>query len=268
MDRIRPYHAWPLGMGVLIAALPGVTVAIVVIVVALLAVGAVIFVARRRHHSPDPPLQNEVLGEWFEPEAGSVEATAAAAEANGAAPSANGKDPAPAVAAAAGGVTAAGAASDASPSVAPSAMRAEAATEIAGDTDAPTAAYAPHAVDDTGNGASAAAPAVVGAVAATNGWPAASQGAPSEAEPGAADADGQPDEPFAGDEFDYGSLERALGFTERTGGALAIGIASVILVVLLGLWLVAATHHGAGTPVHIVHTPIPGPPGPQGSPAP
>jgi hypothetical protein len=258
-------------MGVLIAALPGVTVAIVVIVVALLAVGAVVFVAARRHSAPDPPLQNEVLGEWFEPDT-------AGAEANGSAALSNVGDPAPAVAAEAGaGAAATGGMAAVAPSsawtpAAPSAMRTEVATEAPGESDIPTSAYSPHTVDDTSNGASSAVPAAAaGAVASSNGWPASAPASSTATEPdadSAADGDGQPAEPFAGNEFDYGSLERDLGFTERTGGALAIGIASVILVVLLGLWLVAATHHGAGTPVQIVHTPIPGPPGPQGSPAP
>ncbi len=291
MDRIRPYHAWPLGMGVLVAALPGITVAIVVAAVALLAVGAVIFVATRRRHAPDPPLENEVLGEWFEHETAGVEANGAsvetaeeevapAVETNGFPVQADGKDPAPAVAASVasaatvGTIAAAPAPSALSPVVS-SAMRPEMATEVATEVadgaDVPTSAYAPPAVDDAVDGTpDGDATTATGAVAWSNGWPDAAPVAAAAAATGSHDetADEGPDAPFAGDEFDYGSLERDLGFTERTGGALAVGIASVVLVVLLGLWLVAATHHGAGTPIQIVHTPIPGPLGPQGSPAP
>src|SRR6476660_9309588 len=67
MDRLRPHYAWPLGMGVLIAALPGMTVALVIAAVAFLGVVAVVLVASRGRGSSDPPLENEVLGDWFEP---------------------------------------------------------------------------------------------------------------------------------------------------------------------------------------------------------
>ena len=70
------------------------------------------------------------------------------------------------------------------------------------------------------------------------------------------------------DDWDYGRIEHDLGLTERRGGALALGLASLVVAVLIGGWLVVSLHHGpTEAPIHL-HFPIPGPPGPQGSPAP
>jgi hypothetical protein len=268
-------------MGVLIAALPGMTVALVIAAVAFLGAVAVVLVASRGRGSADPPLENQVLGDWFEPESsaepngdpamsnGSATVAADAAESNRSAfasdtGGSNGWPLAAGVAAAMVAEPAApeaGVGADAGGSVKTGALT---AATIWGRTDEATSTDA----DAGANGGVSSPPAAAGAdaFAASNGWGDAESGAtlPS-AEPGSSEFD---ETASGSEEFDYGSLERDLGFTERTGGALAVGIASVVLVVLIGLWLVASAHHGAGTPVHIVHTPIPGPPGPQGSPLP
>jgi hypothetical protein len=261
MDRIRPLHAWPLGMSVLVAALPGVTVAVVIAAFALLAVMTVVMVARHGRGAPDlpadPPLQNEVLGEWFEPD-DSDERAATVAAAMGAAPVATAGAWTGTVAdqetsthttpAEAGALIAsAGATGVASPA------GVEALEPVAGGNGRPAAFRPPVETDAGPHDPFAASTAVM---------------LGGSASPADAGSEMEPDPITNPSEFDYGSLERDLGFTERTGGALAVGIASVVLVILLGLWLVAQTHHGVGAPVHIVHTPIPGPPGPQGSPLP
>jgi hypothetical protein len=70
------------------------------------------------------------------------------------------------------------------------------------------------------------------------------------------------------DDWDYGRMEHDLGLTERKGGALVLGLASLVVVVLIGAWFVFSLNHGpTEAPIHL-HFPIPGPPGPQGSPVP
>lgn len=64
---------------------------------------------------------------------------------------------------------------------------------------------------------------------------------------------------------DYDRLQRDLGLKEQTGGALAIGLMSLVVVVLIGVWLVGSTHHGPQPHVHFIQVPIQGPQGPQGS---
>jgi hypothetical protein len=222
----------------------------------------VVMVARRGRGTPDlpadPPLQNDVLGEWFEPD-DSGERPATVAAAMSAAPvatagawtgtAADQETSTHTASAEAGALIAtAGATGMASPA------GVEALEPVAGGNGRPAAFRTPVETDADPHDPFAASTAV------------AMGGSTSFADEG---SELEPDPPITNpNEFDYGSLERDLGFTERTGGALAVGIASVVLVILLGLWLVAQTHHGVGAPVHIVHTPIPGPPGPQGSPLP
>jgi hypothetical protein len=62
-------------------------------------------------------------------------------------------------------------------------------------------------------------------------------------------------------DVDYGELQRDLGLTERTRGALAIGVISLAVVILIGVWLLGSAHHGPQNPIHFVQLPIQGPQG-------
>ncbi len=249
------------GVGAVVAITPIVAVGGALLVAAVICIGIIVILAFRHRSPVDPPLENQVLGDWFEPDD--------AAAANGGVPAASAV-PNGGIAVAANGAANGDAAASAEiwPTTVTASALAEPALHAAEASPAAARVAFPAAPPTEQAPASSPAPAPMRWEPALvpAGEPDAGRfgvDRPAE-EPG---PDFEP-APEGGEEFDYGSLERDLGFTERTGGALAIGIASIVLVVLIGLWLVASAHHGTGTPVHIVHSPQVGPPGPQGSPGP
>ncbi len=296
------------GVSAVVAITPIVAVGGALLLAAVICIAIIVVLAFRHRSTIDPPLENEVFGDWFEPDraadqegARPVEAAAVAAagpdagialnggvgsngqiaaaadgDALGATVTANGDTAVATTGAAAGGANGelatngdghtAGVAASA---LTEPALHSPAAGSAAGTDVAPSAVPAGFA---PANAPAAPAPMTWEPAFAPTVAPDAGEPAPDRTgvEPGPEFAPASEFEPVpqGGEEFDYGSLERDLGFTERTGGALAVGIASIVLVVLIGLWLVASAHHGTGTPVHIVHSPQVGPPGPQGSPGP